>query len=74
MASWKSLKRTIKKGPNGPFNYCVCSSSVTGQRRNIMIDQIRAIDNKRLLKKVGKLPNDLSTKVKENIAIILDLD
>lgn len=41
-ASWKSLKRTIKKGPNGPFNYCVCSSSVTGQRRNIMIDQINA--------------------------------
>ena len=40
--SWKSLKRTIKKGPNGPFNYCVCSSSVTGQRRNIMIDQINA--------------------------------
>ncbi|MGU0161199.1 MarC family NAAT transporter [Escherichia coli] len=38
----KSLKRTIKKGPNGPFNYCVCSSSVTGQRRNIMIDQINA--------------------------------
>ncbi len=20
----KSLKRIIKKGPNGPFNYCVC--------------------------------------------------
>ena len=38
----KSLKRTIKKGPNGPFNYYVCSSSVTGQRRNIMIDQINA--------------------------------
>lgn len=39
---WKSLKRIIKKGPNGPFNYCVCSSSVTGQRRNIMIDHINA--------------------------------
>ena len=41
-ASWKSLKRTTKKGPNGPFNYCVCSSSVTGQRRKMMIDHINA--------------------------------
>ena len=41
---------------------------------DIMIDQIRAIDNKRLTKKVGELPIDLQTKVKENITIILDLD
>jgi len=41
---------------------------------DIMIDQIRAIDNKRLTKKVGELPIDLQTKVKENIRIILDLD
>ena len=26
---------------------------------NIMIDQIRAIDNKRLMNKVGKLPSNL---------------
>ncbi|MBA0883093.1 type II toxin-antitoxin system PemK/MazF family toxin [Flavobacterium undicola] len=41
---------------------------------DIMIDQIRAIDNKRLIKKVGKLPTDLIEKVKENISIIIDLD
>jgi mRNA interferase MazF len=40
---------------------------------DIMIDQIRAIDNKRLIKKVGDLPSDLIFKVKENIEIILDL-
>ena len=40
---------------------------------DIMIDQIRAIDNKRLIKKVGKLPIELEEKVKENIAIIIDL-
>ncbi len=39
---------------------------------DIMIDQIRAIDNKRLIKKIGKLPEKLITKVKENIEIILD--
>jgi mRNA interferase MazF len=41
---------------------------------DIMIDQIRAIDNRRLTSKVGELPRDLQLKVKENIKIILDLD
>jgi mRNA interferase MazF len=41
---------------------------------DIMIDQIRAIDNKRLIKKVGDLPTDLIDKVKENIMIILDFE
>ncbi|HTG67563.1 MAG TPA: type II toxin-antitoxin system PemK/MazF family toxin [Flavobacterium sp.] len=41
---------------------------------DIIIDQIRAIDNKRLIKKVGKLPTDLIEKIKENISIIIDLD
>ncbi len=36
------IKRIIKKGPNGPFDYCVCSLSVTGQRRKMMIDHINA--------------------------------
>jgi mRNA interferase MazF len=41
---------------------------------DILIDQIRSIDNKRLIKKVGDLPSDLIDKVKENIMITLDLD
>ena len=41
---------------------------------DVMIDQIRAIDNKRLIKKVGDLPNELINTVKENIAIIIDLE
>ena len=41
---------------------------------DIMIDQIRAIDNKRLIKKVGILPADLIEKIKENISIIIDLE
>jgi mRNA interferase MazF len=39
-----------------------------------MIDQIRAIDNKRLVKKVGNLPKNLIKKVKENLMIIIDLE
>ena len=41
---------------------------------DIMIDQIRAIDNKRLLKKVGILPAELINIVKENLMITLDLE
>jgi mRNA interferase MazF len=41
---------------------------------DIMIDQMRAIDNKRLLKKIGDLPGYLIEKVKENILIVLDID
>jgi mRNA interferase MazF len=41
---------------------------------DIMIDQIRAIDNSRLMKKVGVLPEDLIDLVKENILITLDLE
>lgn len=41
---------------------------------DIMIDQIRAIDNNRLTKKIGTLPPEIIEKVKENIQIVLDLD
>jgi len=46
-----------------------------GMEKNsdIMLDQIRAIDNARLTQKVGKLPIELIEKVKENLAIVLDL-
>lgn len=40
---------------------------------SIMIDQVRAIDNKRLLKRVGKLPNSLESKIVESLRTILDL-
>lgn len=41
---------------------------------DIMIDQIRAIDNKRLTKKIGSLPQEVIDLIKENIGIVLDLD
>jgi mRNA interferase MazF len=41
---------------------------------DLIIDQIRAIDNKRLIKKIGDLPVDLRKKVSENIKIVLDLE
>ena len=41
---------------------------------DIMIDQMRAIDNKRLLKKIGAVSPDVKEKIKENLKIVLDLD
>jgi len=41
---------------------------------DIMIDQIRAIDKRRLLNKVGELPKELQNLVKENIRIVLDIE
>lgn len=40
---------------------------------DIMIDQVRAIDVKRLQKKLGTLPEEVEDKIKHNLAIILDL-
>ena len=41
---------------------------------DIMIDQIRAIDNKRLVKKLGKLPGEIAETVMEDLRIVLDLE
>lgn len=40
---------------------------------SIMIDQIRAIDNKRFVKKIGVLPLPLQNIVVENIKTVLDI-
>jgi len=40
---------------------------------DVIIDQLRAIDNKRLIKKIGELPHALAEKVNENIRIVLDV-
>ncbi len=56
------LRIHLKKGNAGLQQDC-----------DIMIDQIRAIDNKRLLRKAGDLPRDMIDIVKENLSIIIDL-
>lgn len=42
------------------------------ENSDIMIDQIRAIDNSRFIKKIGFITNDMKSKIKENIMIVLD--
>lgn len=57
------LRVHIKKGIANMHENC-----------DIMIDQLRAIDNSRLMKKVGDLPADLAEMVSENIKLILELE
>ena len=56
------LRVHIKKGMAG-----------MSESSDIMIDQVRAIDNKRLIKKIGELPEHLSAQVRENLSIVLDI-
>ncbi len=41
---------------------------------DIMIDQIRAIDNKRLVKRIGEVDSNVGEKIRENLKIVLDLE
>jgi mRNA interferase MazF len=38
------------------------------------MDQLRAIDNQRLLKRIGTLPDTAIQSTRENLKIMLDLD
>ena len=40
---------------------------------DILVDQIRAIDNKRLIKKLGQLNKDQKIRLKSNLRIVLDI-
>ena len=57
------LRVHLKKGTANLYESC-----------DIMVDQIRAIDNKRLIKKLGDIPQNHQELVKENIRIVLDLE
>ena len=40
---------------------------------DILVDQIRAIDNKRFLKKIGQLTTEQKNNLKANLKIVLDI-
>ncbi len=40
---------------------------------DILVDQVRAIDNNRLLIKIGQLTRDQQIRLKENLKLVLDL-
>jgi mRNA interferase MazF len=40
---------------------------------DVLVDQIRSIDNKRLISKLGELTKEQREKLKENLRIVLDV-
>ena len=40
---------------------------------DILVDQLRTIDNRRFIKKIGKLTKEQIAQLKENLQIVLDL-
>ncbi len=40
---------------------------------DVLVDQIRAIDNKRLISRLGELTKDQREKLRANLLIMLDL-
>ncbi len=57
------LRVHLKKGCCGLIEEC-----------DIMVDQPRAIDNKRLIKKLGIAPSEVIPILKENLKTVLDLE
>jgi mRNA interferase MazF len=57
------LRVHLKKGCCGLTEAC-----------DIMMDQIRAIDNKRFKSKIGVAPGDVIIKIKESLKILFDLE
>ena len=56
------LRVHLKKGESNVVADC-----------DIMVDQLRAIDNKRLIRKIGKLTGKKAMQLTENLKILLDL-
>ena len=42
------------------------------QLSDVLVDQVRAIDNKRLISKIGQLTQEQQIKLRENLRIVLD--
>jgi mRNA interferase MazF len=57
------LRIHLKKGMSNLHQDC-----------DIILDQVRSIDNKRLINKVGDLPKDINYQIKENLLILFDIE
>jgi len=66
---------TTKTRPGATLLRIHLSSGTAGltQDSDIMVDQLRAIDNRRLVQKIGQLPAPLRRLLDENLKIMLDL-
>ena len=67
---------TSKVARNSEILRVHLEKGVAGLRQDcdILIDQLRAIDNKRLIKMLGTIPVSAINEMKQNLRIVLDLD
>jgi len=66
---------TTKTRPNATILriHLPAGTADLAQDSDIMMDQLRAIDNRRLLQKIGFLPAHFRTQIDTNLKIVLDL-
>lgn len=67
------LTTNIRPGATLLRLHLIAGNTGLTQDSDIMVDQIRAIDNRRLLHKVGQLSAPLRRQLDENLKIVLDL-
>jgi mRNA interferase MazF len=68
------ITTNVKKGSDILRVHLKKGTANLHQACDVTIDQVRAIDNKRLTKRIGILPDELIELVKDNIMIVLDLE
>jgi mRNA interferase MazF len=68
------ITTNIKKGADILRIHLKKGTANLHQDCDIMIDQVRTIDNNRLINKVGELPKELISLVKENLMIVFDVE
>lgn len=64
---------TSKVSPGTEILRVHLKKSQLNKESDVLIDQIRAIDNKRFVKRLGQLTKEQKEKLKESIRIVLDL-
>jgi len=67
------ITTTVKSEANILRVHLTRGSAKLKEDCDVMIDQVRAIDNKRLLKKIGELPQEKIDLIKTNLSIVLDI-
>ena len=67
------MTTNVKRDANILRVHLTRDSANLKEDRDVMIDQVRAIDNKRLLRKIGELTQEKIDLIKTNLSIVFDI-
>jgi mRNA interferase MazF len=68
------LTTSIQKGSKILRVHLPAGSYGLEESSDVMLDQVRAIDNRRFISKVGQVTGEASKKIKLNLGVIFDLE